>query len=380
MCVFGEVNLTAVPYAFYSLVANDSNFLGGVPASGFSQGGHSNLTDANIGVFGYLKSGDILINDSGVHTNLTGPRISLLGFLNETTAQPFNKTHTNISDSAIAALGYVKDGDIIINGTTDHTNLTGPDITALGFLNETTVQPFNKTHTNRTDVEIRTIALEFNETLLIEIVNANHTVDTDTVYSADNHSVFINGTQFQLNWTTAKRDLNYSGEGNCTVSGSCGLIVYDGDIVINNSGLHTNLTGPRITALGFLNGTTAQPFNQTLTNLSDSDIAAFGYVKDGEIIINNTSPHTNISGPGITAFGFLNGTSAQPFNKTHTNISGLGISSLGFLNGTTAQPFNKTHTNRTDVEIIGLAQPMNNTLFIEIVNRNHTGITLYHYH
>ena len=182
------------------------------------------------------------------------------------TAVPYSfyslKSNDSINLNGRPASDYVLDGEIVINGTTDHTNLTDAEVrTIASEFNETLlITPHTNAtvtdHTNRTDTEIRIIASEFNETLLAEAINNSITPHTNASGSTD-HTNLTKQNILDFEFLNATNTSQF---------------VSQGEIVMN----HTNTT--LITHVQNLSD--AQDFNQSgnitpQNNLTEGDVEAF---------------------------------------------------------------------------------------------------------
>ncbi len=342
------------------------------------------LTDAEIAALGYIKTDTntqrtdaeidarIALNPEGfitsyvdTNTQLTDAEIAAMGYIK-------TDTNTQLSDSDIAAMGYIKTdtntqrtdaeidarialnpegfltsetdsqtltfttatGDLTIsNGNTvnipdNNTQLSDADIAAFGYIK-------TDTNTQRTDSEINA---------LID-ANTNNFISDYTVTESDvtAHEGAITITESQISdlshFSGSYNDLTDKPAGivarsdeeiedviGAAISGSGATsVVYNdaaGTIVVSSTDTNTQLTDAEIAAFGYIK-------TDTNTQLSDADITALGYIK--------VDTNTQLTDGEIAAFGYVK-------TDTNTQLSDSDIAAFGYIK-------TDTNTQRSDAEI-----------------------------
>ena len=321
------------------------------------------LTDAEIAALGYIKTDTntqrtdaeidarIALNPEGfitsyvdTNTQLSDADIAAMGYIK-------TDTNTQLSDSDIAAFGYIKtdtntqrtdaeiDARIALNpegfltSETDSQTLTYTSATGdLTISNGNTVNiPDN--NTQRTDAEINA---------LID-ANTNNFISDYTVTESDvtAHEGAITITESQISdlshFSGSYDDLTDKPSGivarsdeeiedviGAAISGSGATsVVYNdaaGTIVVSSTDTNTQLTDAEIAAFGYIK-------TDTNTQLTDAEIAAMGYIK--------VDTNTQLTDSEIAAFGYV---------KTDTQLSDADIAAFGYIK-------TDTNTQRTDAEI-----------------------------
>ncbi len=340
------------------------------------------LTDAEIAALGYIKTDTntqrtdaeidarIALNPEGfitsyvdTNTQLTDAEIAAMGYVK-------TDTNTQLSDSDIAAMGYIKTdtntqrtdaeidarialnpegfltsetdsqtltfttatGDLTIsNGNTvnipdNNTQLSDADIAAFGYIK-------TDTNTQRTDSEINA---------LID-ANTNNFISDYTVTESDvtAHEGAITITESQISdlshFSGSYNDLTDKPAGivarsdeeiedviGAAISGSGATsVVYNdaaGTIVVSSTDTNTQLTDAEIAAFGYIK-------TDTNTQLTDAEIAAMGYIK--------VDTNTQLTDAEIAAFGYV---------KTDTQLTDSDIAAFGYIK-------TDTNTQRSDAEI-----------------------------
>ena len=280
-----------------------------------------------------------LNNDAGYvteNTQLTDAEIAALGYIK-------TDTNTQLSDADISAFGYIKtdtntqrtDAEIqaIIDTntagfvTTDtNTQLSDADIAAFGYIK-------TDTNTQRTDAEINS---------LID-ANTNGYITDYTVTESDvtAHQSALTITESQISdlshFSGSYNDLTDKPSGvnprtdeeiqdvvGATITGSGATsVVYNdtaGTIVVSSTDTNTQLTDAEIAAFGYIK-------TDTNTQLTDAEIAAMGYIK--------VDTNTQLTDAEIAAFGYV---------KTDTQLTDADIAAFGYIK-------TDTNTQRTDAEI-----------------------------
>jgi len=338
------------------------------------------LTDAEIAALGYIKTDTntqrtdaeidarIALNPEGfitsyvdTNTQLSDSDIAAMGYIK-------TDTNTQLTDSDIAAFGYIKTdtntqrtdaeidarialnpegfltsetdsqtltytsatGDLTIsNGNTvnipdNNTQLSDADIAAFGYIK-------TDTNTQRTDAEINAL------------IDANNFISDYTVTESDvtAHEGAITITESQISdlshFSGSYNDLTDKPSGvnprtdeeiedvvGAAISGSGATsVVYNdaaGTIVVSSTDTNTQLTDAEIAAFGYIK-------TDTNTQLTDAEIAAMGYIK--------IDTNTQLTDSEIAAFGYV---------KTDTQLTDAEIAAFGYIK-------TDTNTQRTDAEI-----------------------------
>jgi hypothetical protein len=212
-----------------------------IPVSSLLVDTNTQLSDSDIAALGYIKT--------DTNTQLTDSDIASLGYIK-------SYTNTQLSDSDIAAFGYVKNDQ--------NTQLTDADITALGYIK-------TDTNTQLTDAEITSLGY-------IKTYTDTQLTDADIA--------------------------------------ALGYIKTD---------TNTQLSDADIAALGYV---------KTDTQLTDAEIGAFGYTK--------TDNNTQLSDADIAAFGYV---------KTDTQLTDAEITALGYV-----KTDNDTQLSDADIAALGYAK------------------------
>ena len=280
---------------------------------------NTQLSDADIAAFGYVKT-DTQLTDAEVNTI-----VSALGYIK-------TDTNTQRTDAEIdARIALNPEG--FLTSETDSQTLTFTSATGdLTISNGNTVNiPDN--NTQRTDAEINS---------LID-ANTNGYITDYTVTEADvtAHESALSITQSQISdlshFSGSYNDLTDKPAGivarsdeeiqdvvGSAISGSGATsVVYNdaaGTIVVSSTDTNTQLTDAEIAAFGYIK-------TDTNTQLTDAEIAAMGYIK--------VDTNTQLTDAEIAAFGYV---------KTDTQLTDSDIAAFGYIK-------TDTNTQRTDAEI-----------------------------
>ena len=236
------------------------------------------ITDSEITALGYVKTdNDTQLTDFDItalgyvktdnNTQLSDVDISNFGYI-----KTFTDTNTQLSDSDITALGYIK--------TDTNTQLSDGDITALGYIK-------TDTNTQLTNIEVESIISTNTAGFITDAPDAG--IGAGTYGNA--------GDAFKIDNIT----VDAQGRVTAVSVGNTG----SGDVTDNSTTAFTNKSGS--------NSQWTNDEGYITSQISDAEITALGYIKSG-----------GSTGVAISFFQVQDdGTTGQLVSSGYANVQGL---------------------------------------------------------
>jgi len=262
---------------------------------------NTQLSDSDIAALGYIKS----------NTQLSDSDISNLGYVK-------TDTNTQLEDADIAAFGYVK--------TDNNTQLSTAEVEAI-IANNTA--GFITTQSDTQDLSLVGQVLSLTDGGSVTLPDTNTQLSQSDI-EAMGFSTVDNNTQLEDADIAAMGYVKTDTQLTDGDIAALGYVKTDNDTQLSDQDItdlgyiktftDTQLSDADITALGYVK-------TDNNTQLSDGDIAAFGYVK--------TDNDTQLSDADIAAFGYV---------KTDTQLTDADITALGYVK-------TDNDTQLTDLEV-----------------------------
>ena len=349
---------------------------------------NTQLSDANIAAMGYIKTytdtnTQRAIHDTPVNGSTTTSISSNWAFDNVKTAVPsgalFTDTDTNtqLSDANIGAMGYIKTyTDTNTQRAIHDTPVNGSTTTSISsnwaFDNVKTAVPsgalFTDTNTNTQLSSAQITAMGFSTTdnntfraISSTPVNGATTTSISSDWAFDNvkTAVPVNALFTDTNTNTQLSEANITAMGfiqsqsdsqTLSISGTTLSLTSGGSVTLPDNNDNTQLSQAEIEAMGFsttdnntFRAISSTPVNGATTTSISSDWA-FDNVKTAVpagALFTDTNTNTQLSSAQITAMGF-----STTDNNDNTQLSEAEITAMGFI-----QSYTDTNTQLSDANI-----------------------------